>query len=114
MKKYSVKVNITKKCPVCNRRYPDTEYYCYNDNHPLVTFDPSTEPLDIPKPMSKSKPIKKRKNIPKCPTCGSTNVRRTSTIGIAIGFRLYGMAPVLTWVRPWSAYTAVISGNEIF
>lgn len=34
-----------KKCPICNRKYSDTDNYCYNDNYPLVDFDPNTESI---------------------------------------------------------------------
>lgn len=58
------------KCPVCgcNKIIPEDEYFAVD---------------------SQSAPIPQ--NIPKCPTCGSTNVERISTAQKAFGFALVGL-----------------------
>lgn len=64
---------IDGKCPDCGgtRVMSEEDYYRSIENHPSSTPTPQ--------------------NIPKCPTCGSTNVERISTAQKAFGFALVGL-----------------------
>lgn len=101
-----------EKCLYCGTILQDTEYICYDvidhgnlkpeirkaifekyiKNSPLYSEEAvkdreekeSRESMNLP---SSYKP----KNIPKCPTCGSTNVEKISTTSKTIGFVAVGV-----------------------
>lgn len=62
------------KCPVCgcNKIIPEDDYFS----------------LDTPTNNTSTNPTQ---NVPKCPTCGSTNVEKISTAKKALGFAMVGL-----------------------
>ena len=101
-----------KDCKYCGYQLQDTEYYFtesvergnlkpeirkaifekYIKNSPLYSEDAvkdreekeGRERLNLPSSYTS-------KNIPKCPTCGSTNIEKISTTSKAIGFVAVGV-----------------------
>ena len=82
-----------KKCPNCNRVYHDYDFYCLNDNYRLIDY-PEEIAFKEQEEIRKNKNYQKnhissqsQPNIPKCPTCGSTNIKRISVLNrVAHGY----------------------------
>lgn len=73
---------------------PQEHYY----DNPVVTrdklIDPWNPPTNNPEwihPNLKSKIQVQSANIPKCPTCGSTNVKHISTLNRAVSIGVFGL-----------------------
>lgn len=66
-----LEVNMSKKCPKCKRIYDDTQKMC-------TACYIALPKNDVP-------------NIPRCPTCSSTKVKKISTASKAIGFAMVGI-----------------------
>lgn len=78
--------NEFKICPKCNKSYPYLIDHCAECGYTTQAYKNRMKKLqeDIEKPVIK-------KNIPKCPTCNSTNIRKISTtrkVAGVIGFGL--------------------------
>lgn len=81
-----------KECPNCKAKYNDYDQYCFKCNYKLqfvkdskiVDYSPNSNVIDKSQTQQSS-------NIPKCPTCGSTNIRRISTAEKATGVILFGI-----------------------
>lgn len=92
---------IIKKCPMCGKEYRcGTEYpkkkrscdKCFA----LLMRKEQYERLEMDKNLNAiqnaaKKRIENEKNVPKCPTCGSTNVNKISTAKKAAGFVAVGV-----------------------
>ena len=105
-----------KICPICRSLYPEDFVKCDRCNEELIDNEvykkwndnKRNEYMRKYKPMYKTKPssvtvnklsvsiqheqdITQQQNTPKCPTCGSTNVRPISATKKATGFVLAGV-----------------------
>lgn len=71
-----------KKCPNCLTLCKDNDFYCIKCNHPL----PKTNIFLTDDEYNKSNHVTKNiqrnvgQNIPKCPICGSTNLKKLSAL----------------------------------
>lgn len=65
-----------KKCPYCNRAYSNNDYYCLNDNNRLIECASDQSDTIQIKDSPNTYQIK---NVPKCPTCQSTNIKKISS-----------------------------------
>lgn len=73
-----------KRCNRCKRNYPKIFIKCPRCYTQLIKISNSTSSK---LPISNSI----HQNIPKCPTCGSTNVEKISTAKKAVGFAMVGV-----------------------
>jgi hypothetical protein len=73
---------IFKKCPKCGRFYNGGEYYC-NCCHVKLEI--------IEENKKSSVQYKDETHIPKCPTCGSTDIKKISGISKATSVALWGI-----------------------
>lgn len=97
-----------KICNHCNCYYEDTDMYCLKCNRPLQKYDKKdnenendllkrswskNKNLSITKnniPRIKSKQKLENPHIPKCPTCGSTNIRHISLTERGVNAVVFG------------------------
>ena len=80
-----------KKCPKCKTIYNDYDQYCLKCNYKLQ-FIQNSEIVDYsPNSNLIDKPQYQQSNTPKCPTCGSINVKPISATKKATGFVLAGV-----------------------
>lgn len=75
-----------KNCPKCGKQYPYLIDHCTECGYSTQAYKNRMIKLqeDVEKQI-------KQRNVPKCPTCGSTNIRKISTtrkVAGAIGFGL--------------------------
>ena len=78
-----------KKCPHCNKIYTDNDYYCLRDNHRLVSYTNEECYSDQVNRQSKTSP--QDHNTPNCPTCGSTNIKKISSLSKAVHGLAFGL-----------------------
>ena len=83
-----------KKCKNCKRKYPKIFIKCPKCNQQLIKL--STENKQLDKQVTEiRKEIQvhqeKQSNTPKCPTCGSTNVKHISTLNRAVSIGVFGL-----------------------
>ena len=83
-----------KKCKNCKRKYPKIFIKCPKCNQQLIKL--STENKQLDKQVNEIKKEiqeyqENQSNIPRCATCGSTNVEKISTTSKAIGFVAVGV-----------------------
>lgn len=83
-----------KKCKNCKRKYPKIFIKCPKCNQQLIKLSTENKQLDkqvneIKKEIQKYQ--EKQSNIPKCPTCGSTNVKHISTLNRAVSIGVFGL-----------------------
>ena len=83
-----------KKCKNCKRKYPKIFIKCPKCNQQLIKL--STENKQLGKQVNEIKKEtqehqEQQSNIPKCPTCGSTNICKISTGKKALGFITVGI-----------------------
>ena len=75
-----------KICIECKKIYNDNDYYCMKCNRPLSRYSDEE---------NYQKQIEDRKaqnaNKPKCPTCGSTNIRKISELRKTGGALMFGL-----------------------
>ena len=88
------KLPKTKRCPKCKRKYPKLFIKCSKCNVQLIKLSTENKRLDkqveeIRKQTQESH--SSQQNIPKCPTCGSTNICKISTSKKALGFVTVGI-----------------------
>ena len=76
-----------KICPTCKRIYNHSDYYCLNDNTRLVPYTDKQAERD----QLVRRQHKVAENIPKCPTCHSTNISKISGTKKAIHGIAFGL-----------------------
>lgn len=79
----------SKRCKQCKRKYPKMFIKCPKCKTQLVKL--STENKNDIKQMQNIVTQNSQQNVPKCPTCGSTNVNKISTAKKAAGFVAVGV-----------------------
>lgn len=77
-----------KICPKCNKVYPNKYEKCNECQNDLVIC--TKEDLLKTTTVKEIKPTKET-NIPKCPTCGSTNIEKISSLNKAAGAVMFGL-----------------------
>lgn len=80
----------SKRCKQCKRKYPKFFIKCPKCKSQLIKL--STENKNDNEQIKKITSQSSQQNIPKCPTCGSTNVQKLSTTSKVIGLGLLGLA----------------------
>ena len=83
-----------KKCKNCKRKYPKIFIKCPKCNQQLIKLSTENKQLDkqvneIRKEIQEHQ--EKQSNIPKCPTCSSTNVKHISTLNRAVSIGVFGL-----------------------
>ncbi len=73
--------NLVRKCILCGREYLKPQTICPKCNVVLLELS-DYELLEMEK---------RRTNIPKCPTCGSTNIKRISALNRAVSIGMLGV-----------------------
>lgn len=76
-----------KMCPKCNKVYPNKYEKCNECQNDLVIC--TKEDLLKTTTVKEIKPTKET-NIPKCPTCGSTNIRHISSTERGVNAVMFG------------------------
>ena len=78
--------NEFKICPKCNKSYPYLIDHCAECGYSTQAYKNKMKKLqeDVEKPLI-------QKNIPKCPTCNSTNINKISTTSKAVNVALFGL-----------------------
>lgn len=77
-----------KQCPVCERLcFQVGIYYCPTCNVRLVNKEENTKSEYLREQKSENK----TKNIPKCPTCQSANLKKVSTMSKAGSVFMWGL-----------------------
>lgn len=89
------KLPKTKRCPKCKRKYPKLFIKCSKCNVQLIKLSTENKRLDkqveeIRKQTQETR-FSQQTNIPKCPTCGSTNVKRITTANRAVSVLTLGI-----------------------
>ena len=79
-----------RRCPVCKRIYGDGTLYCYNDNYPLVDFSQEESNKEQSQQRQKAE-TEYKSNVPKCPTCQSTNIKKLSDINRGVHALAFGL-----------------------
>lgn len=80
----------TKRCKKCKRKYPKLFVKCPKCNQQLIKL--SIEDKQANKLVNSIiVETHQEQNIPKCPTCGSTNIEKISTTSKTIGFVAVGV-----------------------
>lgn len=78
-----------KKCPCCGRIYNNiNDVYCLNDNYRLVNYSPEEQEQDQIQMLNQKK---NNEFVPKCPTCGSPNIKTISISAKAAGAIAFGL-----------------------
>ena len=81
-----------KKCPNCNTIYKDYDQYCLQCRYKLQYIE-GTETIDYCSDINTiNKKIQTQPtNLPKCPTCGSKNIKYISTLNRAVSIGVFGI-----------------------
>lgn len=66
------------RCPDCGKIFPSNYYKCNTCNKPLVSEE-------------EYRKLKANPNLPKCPICGSTNLKKLSFTNKAISVGVFGL-----------------------
>ena len=77
----------TKRCKKCKRKYPKLFIKCPKCNQQLIKL--STENKNATQQIRQCNET--QQNIPKCPTCQSTNIEKISDVKKAAGFLTVGV-----------------------
>ncbi len=73
------------RCPSCGKVYPANEKMCNLCEEKLVSEAVYSNR------MSAARQKAKESNIPKCPTCSSTNIEKISSFNKAAGAVMFGL-----------------------
>lgn len=83
-----------KKCPMCGREYPKKQAICPKCDVVLMRKK-VYEQLEMDKNLNaiqnEVKKLENQQNVPKCPTCGSTNIKRITTLDRAVSVGTLGL-----------------------
>lgn len=77
-----------KICPNCKKVYYGEDYYCIKCNYRLINYS-EEERKKNQKILNQSQPI--QTNTPKCPTCGSTQIKKISATSKVFGAAMFGL-----------------------
>ena len=82
---------FVKKCPFCGKIYNKNDnYYCLSCNHRLEIYSEQDIKKDQIERLQNKERIKIN-NMPKCPTCGSTNIKKISASSKVFGAAMFGL-----------------------
>jgi len=85
---------MTKKCPMCGKEYPKKQKYCGKCDALLMRKKDyerfEMDKYSVPTQNAVQK-LENEQNIPKCPTCGSTNIKRITTLDRAVSVGTLGL-----------------------
>ncbi len=84
----------TKRCAKCKRKYPKLFIKCPKCNNQLTKLSTENKKMDRQINVIREQTqefYNKQQNIPKCPTCNSTNIEKISTASKAAGFITVGV-----------------------
>lgn len=84
---------IEKKCPMCGRGYPKKQRFCEKCDVVLMRKK-DYERLEMDRNLNAiQNEVKKaeEQNLPKCPTCGSTNIKRITTLDRTVSVGVLGL-----------------------
>ncbi len=80
----------TKRCSKCKRKYPKLFIKCPRCHCQLIKL--STENKQMDKQINEIREqVATQPTTPKCPTCGSTNVKHISTLNRAVSIGMLGI-----------------------
>ena len=88
---------LIRKCILCGREYVKPQAICPKCNMPLMKLsdyerlDMESNRAKLQKEVEQQEKVQKQQNIPKCPTCGSTNVKHISTLNRAVSIGVFGL-----------------------
>lgn len=88
---------LIRKCILCGREYVKPQAICPKCNMPLMKLsdyerlDMESNRAKLQKEVEQQEKVQREQNIPKCPTCGSTNICKISTGKKALGFATVGI-----------------------
>lgn len=88
---------LIRKCILCGREYVKPQAICPKCNMPLMKLsdyerlDMESNRAKLQKEVEQQEKVQREQNIPKCPTCGSTNICKISTGKKALGFVTVGI-----------------------
>lgn len=87
------KVNVIMRCPLCGKVYPANETICKRCcNQRLISESEYKNRGGQPSLKSyQTKSNSANKNVPKCPTCGSTNIEKISSFDKAARAVMFGL-----------------------
>lgn len=100
--------NTNQNCHFCNTPMIETDVLCkdafsnkeikqslkekYAYSNPLYNEELDKQIREqVRKEVDNIKPALQNSNVPKCPTCGSTNIKRISTANRAVSIGLFGL-----------------------
>lgn len=87
----------SEECPFCNIKYKDSitgtikEIYAYPENHPELKESPEFSQEAYNKRINYVPYEYPTVNTPKCPTCGSTNIRKISGVERGASIAVFGL-----------------------
>ena len=85
---------MIRKCPLCGREYLKPKAMCDKCNLVLVKLSDydklKLDPVRFNQ-ITKEREERKQANVPRCPTCGSNNVEKISTVKKTFGFAMVGL-----------------------
>lgn len=87
-----------RKCTLCGREYLKPQAICPKCNIVLMKLSDyerlgmEANRANFQKEVERQEKLQKQQNIPKCPTCGSTDIKKLSTTSKVLGVGLLGLA----------------------
>ena len=89
---------LIRKCPLCGREYLKPKAICDKCDIVLMKLSDSerlgmeANHANFQEEVERQEKLQKQQNIPKCPTCGSTDIKKLSTTSKVLGVGLLGLA----------------------
>lgn len=87
-----------RKCTLCGREYLKPQAICPKCNIVLMKLSDyerlgmEANRANFQKEVERQEKLQKQQNIPKCPICGSTDIKKLSTTSKVLGVGLLGLA----------------------
>ena len=88
---------LIRKCPLCGREYLKPKAICDKCDIVLMKLSDyerlgmEANRANFQKEVERQEKLQKQQNIPKCPTCGSTNIKRITTANRAVSVLTLGI-----------------------